>query len=854
MAHLTQSHPRLKLSVRWGALAVLLVSASVASGAIPGLASPVGASDTAAESAPKAPAVEPIATGDIPMRADIDERFAEDVIVRAKGKDPSRQLRKELDALSAGITDLSKSFAKVDLRQLSAIRLGSLENHWRFYQRQLDAWRAELDRTTGTYTEDASELAKRRVPWEVTRESISGGGVTPALVDRVQVVINEFDRAERALSTPLEEQLKLRRRANTVQTNIDAGKKGVDAAIAYYDRRLGKIDAAPAWQAWRDTEFTANELRGAEAGLRLETAFVGEWSAANRSRLNAYQVGALILLPLLLWLAWRSHKTETKDPGIEAAAKVLRRPLSAWALLVLIGIPFFFPDAPLVVHQLALLLALIPVLRLLPPRVFAVLGSWPTVGTALYVLYRLSALLLGNPLYYRLYMLAIAIVSAAVLGWLLYSSKRRHLRAGTPMPHRIVRVLAWLAIVALLVAMGANVVGNVSLAEMLTGAVLDSAYVGLALYAGANVISSVLSFLLARRAVTRFRVITENAGPVLASLTRLVMFAALVAWILVVLHEFRIARPIFRSVTAVLDFPLEAGEISVTLRSILLFLVSIYVAFWIAKTVRYVLRDEMLPNMNLPRGVANSVASLSYYGLVLVGLMVALAAAGFETSQFAIVFGALGVGIGFGLQNVVNNFVSGLILMFERPIQPGDIVEVSGTSGKVREIGMRATTLTTFEGADVVVPNGTLLSEKLINWTLSDMDRRIDVNVGVAYGTDPRRVLELLEEVARTTPGVAAAPAPNIVFMGFGASSLDFSIRAWTKDFGDWVNIRSQMTVRIYEALQQAGIEIPFPQQDLHLRSVSLEAAVRLGGGDLQPATPDARAQAPSRAEPATEC
>ena len=171
--------------------------------------------------------------------------------------------------------------------------------------------------------------------------------------------------------------------------------------------------------------------------------------------------------------------------------------------------------------------------------------------------------------------------------------------------------------------------------------------------------------------------------------------------------------------------------------------------------MRLVLRDEVLPKMELPRGVDNSISSLSYYALVLIGLMVALAAAGFETSQFAIIFGALGVGIGFGLQNVVNNFVSGLILMFERPIQPGDVVEVSGTSGKVRAIGMRATTLTTFEGADVIVPNGTLLSEKLINWTLSDMNRRIDVEVGVAYGSDPRRVLALLREVALGTPGIS---------------------------------------------------------------------------------------------------
>ncbi len=391
-------------------------------------------------------------------------------------------------------------------------------------------------------------------------------------------------------------------------------------------------------------------------------------------------------------------------------------------------------------------------------------------------------------------------------------------------------MLAWVAVAALLAAIIANVVGNVSLAEMLTGAVLDSAYVGLALYAGANVIASILSLLLARREMTRFRVITQHAGPLLESLTKLVMFAALVAWIVVVLNEFRIARPIFGAAQTILTYPLAVGQISVTLGSILLFIVSIYVAFWVARTVRVVLRDEVLPKMDLPRGVGNSISSLSYYALVLIGLMVALAAAGFETSQFALVFGALGVGIGFGLQNVVNNFVSGLILMFERPIQPGDVVEVSGTSGKVRSIGMRATTLTTFEGADVVVPNGTLLSEKLINWTLSDMNRRIDVEVGVAYGSDPRRVLELLREVALGTPGITPEPAPAIVFKGFGASSLDFGIRAWTNDFGDWVTIRTEMTTRVCEAFAKEGIEIPFPQQDVHLRSVAPEAGQQLAG------------------------
>ncbi|MGB7903363.1 MAG: mechanosensitive ion channel domain-containing protein [Steroidobacteraceae bacterium] len=831
MTPTTDRLPHSSPSVRaLGAVIALLLTFAGPASAQAGLLAGVTKTAAPAEAAAKSTAPEPIAAGDIPMRADADERFAQDVVQRVRGQDPSKKLGAELDALTAGIVKLAKAFENEDLKQLSAIRLESLENHWRFYQGELNDWRAELNGKTGAYTEDAAELARRRGAWEATRDGMLAGGITPALTARVNVIISQFTLAERALSQPLDEQLKLRRRANTVQTSIDAGKKGVDAAIAYYDRRLGMIDATPVWKAWNDTRFSSSELEGTASGLRLETAFVEEWGAANQSRLRAYQFGALALLPLLVWLGWRSRNTVTTEPSMQAAAKVLRRPISAWLLLVLISVPFLFPDAPLVLHQIALLLALVPVLRLLPQRVFEVLGRWPIVGTILYLLYRLSIFLVGQPLHYRLYTLTLALITAAVLVWLLVSSKDRHERAGTPAPHGILRVAAWAAVAALLTAIVANIVGNVSLAEMLTGAVLDSAYVGLALYAGANVVSSILSLLLARREMTRFRVITQHAGPLLASITTLVMYAALAAWIVVMLNEFRIARPIFGTARAIITHPLEVGQISVTLGSILLFMVSVYVAFWVAHTVRVVLRDEVLLTMDLPRGVGNSISTLSYYGLVLIGLLVALAAAGFEVSQFALVFGALGIGIGLGLQNVVNNFVSGLILMFERPIQPGDVVEVSGTSGTVRDIGMRATTLTTFEGADVVVPNGTLLSEKLINWTLSDMNRRIDVEVGVAYGSDPRRVLALLREVAQGTPGISAAPVPAIVFKGFGASSLDFSIRAWTNDFGDWVTIRTEMTARVYEALAKEGIEIPYPQQNIHIRSVSPEIGRQFAG------------------------
>ncbi len=186
----------------------------------------------------------------------------------------------------------------------------------------------------------------------------------------------------------------------------------------------------------------------------------------------------------------------------------------------------------------------------------------------------------------------------------------------------------------------------------------------------------------------------------------------------------------------------------------------------------------------------------------------------------ALIFGALGVGIGFGLQNVVNNFVSGLVLMFERPIQPGDLVDAAGTSGTVREISLRATTIRTSDGADVVVPNGLLLSGNLTNWTMFDRSRRIEIPVGVAYGSDPATVMSVLSKVLRETPGVAEQPAPVVVLTGYGDRTLTFTTSAWTHDISTWTKLRGEMLTRLLAALQDAGISVPYKEVDVNLHTM----------------------------------
>lgn len=233
--------------------------------------------------------------------------------------------------------------------------------------------------------------------------------------------------------------------------------------------------------------------------------------------------------------------------------------------------------------------------------------------------------------------------------------------------------------------------------------------------------------------------------------------------------------------------------------------------------------------MRLARGLPSTISTTSRYVIIGVGLLIAASIAGFDLSQITLILGALSVGIGFGLQTIVNNFISGIILLFERPIQVGDTVQVGDLLGVVREIGIRASNVRTYSGAEVIVPNSELVSGQVINWTLSDRYRRLELDVGVAYGNRPADVIAILEAVIDKHEGALKTPAPFVRFRGFGDSSLDFRVYVWV-DYDEGLKETSAILSAIYDALAEAGIEIPFPQRDLHLRSVSEAARDALQG------------------------
>lgn len=260
----------------------------------------------------------------------------------------------------------------------------------------------------------------------------------------------------------------------------------------------------------------------------------------------------------------------------------------------------------------------------------------------------------------------------------------------------------------------------------------------------------------------------------------------------------------------------------------LIILIALFTALFIlARSIKQVLRLRVLSLTGLSRAAQETIALVANYSLVLIGTLVLLQIWGLDISSLTVFAGVLGVGIGLGIQGIAKEFVSGLVLIFERPIQAGDFVEVGDFVGTVEHISVRSTEITTLDRVSVIVPNSRFLEQEVINWSHRSAISRLRIPVGVAYGSDLEIVRQSLLDAAKAHSDVLSIPPPNVFFLGFGDSSLNFNLLAWISEPRKQFQIKSDLYFLIYQYFQERSVEIPFPQRDLHLRSGNFPPVIR---------------------------
>ena len=389
-------------------------------------------------------------------------------------------------------------------------------------------------------------------------------------------------------------------------------------------------------------------------------------------------------------------------------------------------------------------------------------------------------------------------------------------------PHALKLPLLALA----LVVIGASLLGYVALGRFLAGHVLLS---------GSSLILMFLIHLAIRALVEqsgnretrlgrllsgRFRLDDQRRGQIATALSiALNGLLALVGVPLLLIAWGFSPIDISRTAQAVV-FGFEIGQFRISLARLLLALVLFTAVVFATRLMQRWMHSNVFPTAKFDAGVANSIDTGVGYAGFAIATLAAISYAGFDVSNFAIVAGALSVGIGFGLQSIVNNFVSGLILLVERPIKVGDWIVVKDREGIVRSISVRSTEIETFDRSSLIVPNSELIAGSVVNWTHRNSVGRLRIKVGVSYSSDPSRVRQILLQIADRHPKVLSHPKPQAVFEELGSSSLDFSLRVYLADIYDVLDVQTELRIAIVETFQREGIEIPFPQQDVRIVSV----------------------------------
>jgi len=688
---------------------------------------------------------------------------------------------------------------------------------WQQKQLHAKGWMKALTIRAKQLDNILGNLAGLQKTWDKTLEVGRASDAPEAILRQIETTLTTIAAARTPLqhqrSTLLDLQINLARDLVVCGNALQAIARAQQSVV----KSTFLQDSPPIWNArqWVHTGETLVAYSREFANTIIATFY----QYFSFSRMIRSALLFAVVFTLFLFTHQRYRQWETTDKFRTFALDVFEHPYCASLTLTLLVLTSPISEVPY--HSKALLQAIsvVPMILLVRSTVDARIFSWLRTLGILFAIDTVRQAFSGVKSVDQAVLVSESIIAIAAIGLIMTRYGQNGLTSIEfhPLRNKLARLILPVLLLYFAVSLVAAGIGYMNLARLLAPSVLVVGYLGLALYATVRVASGLIGLFLRVWPLKNLRMV-QNCWEVLEKrLYRLLIWVAIFAWILRFLDYMGILKPSISFVKEILGVKFARGSIAISVGDALVLPFTLWLAFILSAFLRFVLKEEVHPRLHVAPGLSYATLGLLHYFIIVLGLFVGFGLMGFDLTRVSVLAGALGVGIGFGLQSIVNNLVSGLILFFERPVNAGDKIEVGTLLGEVRKIGMRSSTVRTMQGADIIVPNSQLITEKVTNWTLSDQKLRIDLPLGVNYGAEPKKVMRLLEELASAHPDILSNPPPQCLFLGYGDSSINFELRAWTDKFDDWPRVKSDLTVSIYDAVHEAGMTFPFNQHDVHL-------------------------------------
>lgn len=773
------------------------------------------------------------------------------------------QTELDLERLSEQIQSQKRQNFQVQASQPNLDNIRQLESEWVPTAAAVNELKKNLLEKIQLQESNFGRLTEVELTWKNVLVESGTPDTPPEIQHLVRRVLEDLKSTQLHLETRHKILLKIQNRAFELDGQIASAKSALAETRQEAVSRFGIQDSPPLWSSESFDNKRSPLSEQVALSWRYQLSKVRQYLGKQTHTLALHLLLFLVLLYATYW-ARENMRTavlsETDSrPSRITVARVFERPLSTALLLALLLSQILYPQAPRLWIALLSSILVVPatlILRAVSER------RYHTFLNALllsFLVDQFRSIALSLPDLTRLLFLgqmACALLLMLFIRW-QHRSQKPHAHEEAvddstlgnesdqesfeqaapelpsasipldPAPKRHAQVwldgLVSLAAVALGLALAAGSLGFMAAAEFVGNAVLRSSYLALVLYALVRVVDGAIFLSLRLPPLNLLAIVRHHRSKFRKRLQGFNRALAALIWIVASLEIVSQRTKVWDLLLAATEAGFKIGAFHLTVGNGVSFIITLWLARQLSRLIEVVLQEDVYPHLELSEGVPYAITTTAHYTILVVGFILAISAAGIDMTRFTILAGAFSVGLGFGLQNILNNFVSGLILLFERPIKLGDFVQLDGVNGKVERIGIRASVVRTATNAEIVVPNSKLISDKFTNWTLSNRHRGIEIVVTVGCQHEPEKIMAILLEVGKAHELVLQDPEPKAIVRDFAEGTVNYLLQVCTLRYEEWQQTQSDLSVAILKRFREEGIRLPYPQQEIHLQPPSVQ-------------------------------